>query len=201
MQGAYVRVPTPGKHKYVCCNDFASLYPSTIITCNLSFENFLGNNFTEKELEEFRKDPNYFVSVTGQVYKNDKDYAFKVIQSTLKANRNTSKYLAKGLEAEVVYDIDQILAGHKIQYRSYSDDKVKVMKDIGYSVTDTDCLRTIDDLKTFKAKLRTEIEFYTSYEQAMKLLGNSMYGGSSHISFFWFNMALAKGQKFFVASI
>lgn len=191
LQGAYVRVPTPGKHKYVCCNDFASLYPSTIITCNLSFENFLGNNFTEKELEEFRKDPNYFVSVTGQVYKNDKDYAFKVIQSTLKANRNTSKYLAKGLEAEVVYDIDQILAGHKVQYRSYSDDKVKVMKDIGYSVTDTDSLRTIDDLKTFKAKLRTEIEFYTSYEQAMKLLGNSMYGGSSHISFFWFNMALA----------
>ena len=191
LQGAYVRIPTPGKHKYVCCNDFASLYPSTIITCNLSFENFLGSNFTEEEIEKFRKDPNYFVSVTGQVYKNDKDYAFKVIQSTLKSNRNTSKYLAKGLEAEVVYDIDQILSGNTVNIKNYSEDKIKAIAEIGYNVSNTNDLKLIDDLQEFRRKLKTEIEFYTSYEQAMKLLGNSMYGGSSHISFFWFNMAMA----------
>ena len=191
LQGAYVRIPTPGKHKYVCCNDFASLYPSTIITCNLSFENFLGNNFTEEEIENFRKDPNYFVSVTGQVYKNDKDYAFKVIQSTLKSNRNTAKYLAKGLEAEVVYDIDQILAGNTVNIREYSQDKIKAISEIGFNVSNTNDLKNIQDLNEFRRKLKTEIEFYTSYEQAMKLLGNSMYGGSSHVSFFWFNMAMA----------
>ena len=192
LLGAYVRVPTPGKHKYVCCNDFASLYPSTIITCNLSFENFMGSDFTPDEIDRFKEDSNYFVSVTGQVYKNDKDYAFKVIQSTLKSNRNTSKYLAKGLEAEVVSDIDTILKGDITpRIRRYSEDKIKAMKEIGYEVANTKDLYNIEDLNVFKAKLRTEIEFYTSYEQAMKLLGNSMYGGSSHVSCFWYNMALA----------
>lgn len=190
LTGAYVRVPTAGKHRYVCCNDFASLYPSSIITCNLSFENFLGNNFTEEQIAAFRKDPNYFVSVMGNVYKNDKDYAFKVIQATLKANRNTFKYLAKGLYAEVMSDIEKILAKVYIPYHSYKDEYVKAMSEIGFDVHSSEDLYNIN-LSEFKPKLATLIEFYTSYEQAMKLLGNSMYGGSSHISFFWFNMGLA----------
>lgn len=190
LVGAYVRIPTPGKHKYVCCNDFASLYPSSIITCNLSFENFMGDNFTPEEIEAFRKDPNYFVSVTNQVYKNDKDYAFKDIQATLKANRNTFKYLAKGLYADVMDDIEKMLAKEFIPYHSYKDEYVKAMAEIGYNIHSSEDLANID-IEKFKPKLATLIEFYTSYEQAMKLLGNSMYGGSSHISFFWFNMALA----------
>lgn len=190
LTGAYVRVPTAGKHRYVCCNDFASLYPSSIITCNLSFENFLGSDFTEEQIEAYRKDPNYFVSVMGNVYKNDKDYAFKIIQATLKANRNTFKYLAKGLYADVMSDIEKILKKEYIPYHSYKDEYVNAMKEIGFDIHSSEDLYSIN-LSEFKPKLATLIEFYTSYEQAMKLLGNSMYGGSSHISFFWFNMSLA----------
>ena len=232
LVGAYVRTPTPGKHKYVCCNDFASLYPSSIITCNLSFENFVdtfydyeklrpyienhekyivvGGNvhkndgtyekpklgemicqcLDESTLDIYRSNPRYFVSVNGHVYDNDKDYAFKTIQATLKANRNTFKYLAKGLEADVMSDVEHILKGHAVKSKAYKDEYVKVIEDMGYSIYCTNDLNNID-LKEFAPRLRTEIEFYTSYEQAMKLLGNSMYGGSSHISFFWFNMSLA----------
>ena len=232
LVGAYVRTPTPGKHNYVCCNDFASLYPSTIITCNLSFENLVGEFYNEEALipykmdpekyivvggnvhhndgtlakpklgemidrflneealDKYRADSRYFVSVNGHVYDNDKDYAFKVIQATLKANRNTFKYLAKGLEAEVMSDVEHLLKGHNVEYKQYSEDKVKVLKDMGYAISGTIDLLSIN-LKEFAPKLRTEIEFYVSYEQAMKLLGNSMYGGSSHVRFFWFNMSLA----------
>lgn len=232
LVGAYVRTPTPGKHKYVCCNDFASLYPSTIITCNLSFENFVGtfydyerlrpyienrdkyiviggnvhNNdgtwdkpklgdmvgrfLDEATLDIYRSDPRYFVSVNGHVYDNDKDYAFKTIQATLKANRNSFKYLAKGLYADVMSDVENLMAGHTVKSKDYKEEYVKAMKEIGYDVKRTSDLSDIP-LHEFKPKLATLIEFYTSYEQAMKLLGNSMYGGSSHISFFWFNMSLA----------
>lgn len=190
LVGAYVRTPTPGKHNYVCCNDFASLYPSTIITCNLSFENYLGDDFTEEELEAYRKDPNYFVSVLGHVYKNDKDYSFKIIQSTLKANRNKFKYLAKGLEADVMSDIENIMKGHNVDNKRYKEEYINAIAETGNTITCTYDLYSTD-LVSFKPKLKTIIEFYTSYEQAMKLLGNSMYGGSSHISFFWFNMGLA----------
>lgn len=232
LVGAYVRTPTPGKHKYVCCNDFASLYPSSIITCNLSFENFVGTFYDyeklrpyienhaeyiviggnvhkndgtydkprlgemigrfldEAVLDVYRADPRYFVSVNGHVYDNDKDYAFKTIQATLKANRNTFKYLAKGLYADVMSDVENILKGHSIKSRYYKEEYVNAIAEIGYDVKSSDDLSNIN-LDEFKPKLATLIEFYTSYEQAMKLLGNSMYGGSSHISFFWFNMSLA----------
>lgn len=232
LVGAYVRTPTPGKHKYVCCNDFASLYPSTIITCNLSFENFIGTFYDyerlrpyienhneyiviggnvhkndgtydkprlgdmvgrfldEATLDVYRSDPRYFVSVNGHVYDNDKDYAFKTIQATLKANRNSFKYLAKGLYADVMSDVENIMAGHTMKSRDYKEEYVKAMNEIGFDIRSSEDLYNIN-LSEFKPKLATIIEFYTSYEQAMKLLGNSMYGGSSHISFFWFNMGLA----------
>lgn len=235
--GAYVRTPTPGKHDLVCCNDFASLYPSSIITCNLSIENLVGTFYDEKalipykedkakyivvggavyknkgtlaqpqlgefvsyflledKLNEYRKNPNYFVSVNGSVYKNDKTYSFKDIQATLKANRNTGKYLAKQLEAIVMTDVEHILNDTIVKPQRYPKNIVDALNDIGYHINGTlelnNLANDINALKEFAAKLRVEIEYNTSFEQAMKLLGNSMYGGSSHVAFFWFNMALA----------
>lgn len=68
--GAYVRTPTPGKHNFVCCNDFASLYPSTIITCNLSVENLVGTFYDEEALRPYREDKAKYIVVGGAVYKN-----------------------------------------------------------------------------------------------------------------------------------
>ena len=236
LVGAYVRKPTPGKHDFVCCNDFASLYPSSIITCNMSIENFVGTFydedalkpyrddiknyivvggtvyknkgtlvkpelgdfyktcFLEDTLDKYRKDKNYFVSVNGSVYKNDKTYAFKDIQATLKSNRNVGKYLAKQLDAMVMMDVDHILSGQTIKHQTYPENLVKAIKNIGFDVVGTSSLYTLANdkkLELFKRELQKEIEYNTSFEQAMKLLGNSMYGGSSHVAFFWFNMALA----------
>ena len=194
LVGAYVRQPSPGKHLFVTCNDFASLYPSTIITCNLSIENYLGSTgegvFTEKDLEDFRKDPNYFVSVNGSVYKNDQEYAFKAIQKQLKANRNVGKYLGKELEATVLDDVIHLMEGHTPKEQKYSERVVEDLKKLGLNIT---CTADIDvkNLPEIRSILEDEVLYYSSYEQACKLLGNSMYGGSSHVAFAWFNMQLA----------
>lgn len=190
LVGAYVKEPIPGKHNFMCCNDFASLYPSTVITCNLSVENYMGKDYTEEELNVFRKDPTYFVSVNNVVYKNDKDYAFRIIQSELKANRNVGKYLSKQLDALVMKDVDSLLGGKTIKYQSYPDNVIESIQGLGYNIKSTDELYSID-LKEFKRILGNEITYLGSFEQGMKLLGNSAYGGSSHIAFFWFNMDLA----------
>ena len=231
LLGAYVKEPRPGKYNFIACNDFASLYPSTICTCNLSFENYIGSYYNEEELNkyrgnsayivigprvflnagttskpelgeqwgiflddeklnEYRNDPNYFVTVNGSVYRNDKDYAFKNIQITLKSDRGVSKYLAKELDAKVVLDIEHIKKGMETHNTQYSGRVVNCLKSMGYDVKCTEDLNKIN-LQEFESKLKLEIEYHTSNEQAMKLLGNSMYGGSSHVSFYWFNMALA----------
>lgn len=191
--GAYVRQPIPGKYRFVCCNDFASLYPSSIITCNISYENYLGHDFTIEEIEKFRKDPNYFVSVSNNVYKNDKIYGFKRIQLKLKNNRNTGKYLAKQLDALVLYDLEHLIKNGIIDNREYPENIVNSLKEIGYDIKCSNDLIPIyeNNCEEFLSKLKFEITFLTGFEQAMKLLGNSMYGGSSHEGCFWFNMDLA----------
>lgn len=236
LLGAYVRKPLPGKWKYICCNDFAALYPSTIRTTNIGPENYIGafwrddildpyradlskwivigpNVFEnkgsidkpelgkfvgkfvdEKRLEPYKKDKNYFVSVNGCVYKNDKDYAFRIIQTELAMNRNKSKYLYKKMDATVMYDVKHYLAGKTVTARTYEDDVIEGIREIGYEVHQSSDLAQMLSrgiLKEFSIKLQDEITYLSSFEQACKLLANSLYGGSSHVAFFWFNMNLA----------
>ena len=116
----------PGRYEFCVCDDFASLYPSQIQTCNFSFENFVQNlsepdslgrqipiPWTEEELDKFRADPMYFVSVNGNVYKNDKDYAFKKMQRRCKKNRDFYKYTGQRIESELLVEIDRLIKEKK----------------------------------------------------------------------------------------
>ena len=236
LLGAYVKNPVKGLHRFCCCNDFASLYPSTIVTCNLSFENFIGHFWDEAELAKYSSDKNYilfgpnvyknlkpdakqpeigpkigtfldekalkeyrahpdkyFVTVNGSVYDNTKDSSFRRIQGVLKKDRNVSKYLSKDLDAHVMSDLEHLIQGRTIEHRDYKDNEIQALAEIGF-----ENIKSSDDLVMYKerwdelkTKLSFEIVFHTAKEQSMKILGNSMYGGSSHISFYWYNMDLA----------
>jgi hypothetical protein len=133
------------------------------------------------------------VSVNGHVYHNDKDYAFKEIQAELKANRNVSKYLSKQLDAEVMLDCEHLKKGRDVKFREYSQNLIDAMKQIGYSVKNSDDLKkmTVNELDRFMSKLDGEIKFRGAEEQGMKLMGNAMYGGTGNVSFFWFSNELA----------
>ena len=192
LVGAYVKEPITGKHNFVCCNDFASLYPSTIITCNLSIENFMGHDFSDEELDRFRADPNYFVSVNNNVYKNDKDYAFRIIQQNLKAERAKSKYLAKQLDATVMLDIEHIEKGRRVSGGQYPENIIKAIEEVGYdNIKSPTDISKLDNLKEFERKLKTYIVFLISNDMGAKLLMNSCYGGSSHPYFAFYNIDLA----------
>jgi DNA polymerase elongation subunit (family B) len=117
----------PGRYSWTVCDDFASLYPSQIRTCNFSFENFIQKTepsnipgfrdvkipWTEEELEKFRQDKNYFVSNQGHVYKNDKDYAFKKLQKRLKQNRDFYKYTGQKVDSELIPEIEKLITKKK----------------------------------------------------------------------------------------
>lgn len=117
----------PGLNKFAVCSDFASLYPSTVITCNFSFENFIKNivgpdsmgrytdmGWTKNELDELKKDPDYFVSAMNHVYKNDKDYAFRRMMKKLLNGRKTYKYTGNDIEAELLPYIDKLISNKKL---------------------------------------------------------------------------------------
>ncbi len=193
LQGAYVKLPIAGRYNYAMCFDFAGLYPSQVITCNLSVENYMypeGDEWTEEELDNYRKDPNYFVSINNHVYKNDKDYAFKKIQLMLRANRNKTKYLAKDLAAQVIPQLEDVLANKKIHDIKWKDDIKDYMMKF-YNVSNIEDIKSLGDVEDFKRRLDDDITYKIMEEIAFKLVGNSCYGGSSHISFFWFNIGMA----------
>lgn len=194
--GAYVKQPVPGKYNFVCCNDFASLYPSVIQTCNFSIENYCGSirdgDFTQQQLEEFRANPNYVVSINGSVYKNDKSYAFREIQQMLRKNRNSAKYLAKKLNASIMSDIHHYQENRQPLSKNYDSEEIKLLDSLGFpNIRCTTDLKKLESLDKLYQKLQSEIEWLVSFEQANKITMNSMYGGSSHIAFRWYNMNLA----------
>lgn len=191
LVGAYVADPKPGVWEYVSCNDFSSLYPSTIRTCNISIENCIKENATPEEQEKYKKDPNYFVSVNGNIYKNDKDYAFKVIQTELKEKRNLYKYLGKSINATVNSDLDAILSGEKPQNREYPEDVAKDMKDFGYDIRCTGDLYKIKNPGVFSDELKNRIVYMDNLQLSYKILMNSLYGGSSHVAFWGYKISLA----------
>jgi len=234
--GAYVKQPIPGIHEYVTCNDFASLYPSTIRTCNISFENFVGAFWNEVELQKYKNNcaqyvvigPNvfenegtaantkmgkkigtfldeeklalyrkdikkYFVTVNGSVYKNDKDYAFKEIQGKLKETRDHDKYLGKAIDATVMYDLGRIENNEEPTRKTYTQEIIDYIKEIGFIISSSDDILKMntDERKKFKKVLQDEIVYLDAKQLAVKYLMNSMYGGSSHKSFYWYNMNVA----------
>ena len=106
-----------GHYAWNVCYDFASLYPSQIQTCNLSFDNIVvpddKDKFDEEELEKFRNDPNYFVTVNGNVYKNDKEYTFKKMQRRMKKQRDEFKYTGQRIDSELLTYIDSLINSKK----------------------------------------------------------------------------------------
>lgn len=194
LVGAYVKEPKPGKWNWMCCNDFASLYPSSIITCNLSFDNFLGKlgrEFTQEQIDKFKKNKNYFVSVNGCVYKNDKDYTFKIIEKSLKSQRDKDKYLAKAIDATLCRDLKHFLHNQPIDIIEYPNNVREYFKGFGYDIVDANSFKDIQNIDEFLMLVENESTYLFGMEQAVKEMMNSMYGGSSNVSFYWFNMDFA----------
>lgn len=150
----------------------------------------VGTYLDDERLDVYRRDPNYFVSVNGSVYKNDKDYAFKRIQLSLKENRNATKYLAKEMDAQVMSTIDKIIEGRKYDNKPFSDDVLEWMSK-HYGISSKADIGSYDNIKELKGSIASDIEYMYTREQSFKLLMNSCYGGSSHPSFYWYNMAMA----------
>ena len=197
----------PGRYEFCVCDDFASLYPSQVRTCNFSFENIVENKvgpdsfgryvtikWTEQELDEFRKDPNYFVSIMGTVYKNDQDYAFRRVQKHLKQLRDKYKYTGQRIDSEVLVFIDAIMNNKPSNINEFSNDVNELLKEkfvfLNNPISDIAKMskQELESLRTDIVDLRHE---YSLLELAHKVLGNGLYGACANEFFYFFNPNLA----------
>lgn len=191
----------PESYIVVC----ASVYKNKGTLAKPKLGDLVAQYLDEEKLAPYRKDKNYFVSVNGHVYKNDKDYTLKQVWNNLRLERAQSKYLSKKLDAHIINDIDHILRCYKDHPQSgiaelnhsilnkYGQDEIDHLKSMGYAFTCGEDLvsKSPDYLTGIRGIIRTEITYLSNLEQAIKLMMNSIYGGTSHQAFYWFNIALA----------
>ena len=70
----------------------------------------IGTFLDDKRLAPYRADTkNYFVTVMGSVYKNDKDYAFKRAQESNTKVRDFYKYTGQRIDSELLVEIDRLI--------------------------------------------------------------------------------------------
>lgn len=104
LDGAYVKEPVPGWYKNVASIDATSLYPSEIITNNVSPETYVGN--CGAGIEDFLSnrtidvDSKYIVTPCGAVYSREKQGVLPAVVIKYMAMRKDSKTEMLRLEQE-----------------------------------------------------------------------------------------------------
>ena len=76
---------------------------------------------------------------------------------------------------------------------NFSDNIVDICHNT-YNIKSTEDIDNLTDeeLMELYYKVELQISLDSGMEQSLKLLGNSMYGGCSHVAFYWFNLDLAR---------
>ncbi len=104
IEGAYVKDPKHGMYTDVASIDATSLYPSLMITLNLSPETYLGQCHSTVEMclsgNYTNKDPNITMGANGSMFRKDKQGVIPSLITNYMALRKTTKAEMLALEQQ-----------------------------------------------------------------------------------------------------
>ena len=164
FEGAYVKDPVPGKYDWVCSADINSLYPSVIMSLNISPETKLGvipDWSTEKLVKKSQDKIRFF----------DEEYTYEEFEKEMKKN-----HLAVSANG-AVYDQNKVGCIPDILKKWFAE-RVEYKKKA----------KDASDAKNAKDEV-----FWNRRQQVQKILLNSLYGvlGLSIFRFYDLDNALA----------
>lgn len=107
--GGYVKDPSYKFVLWIVLEDFSALYPRVMQSYNISFDNYEGKvKSPEHKAELLSK--GYIVTVNDNIYKNDRDYTLKVIETKLLKGRYVYKDMQQMVFLEAMPLIDKEMA-------------------------------------------------------------------------------------------
>lgn len=179
-EGAFVKQPVPGLHKYCTCNDYASLYPSLMRQFNIGPETLVKMlPEDDEELKQQWRDKGYIVCASGAVYEKEDGNLKKIITDLYfkrKAYKKTSfKY------TQCYYDLKDLM--HNGASQEEIEDYMK-KNDLG----DLIC-KQMDDVLTF---CTTQADIYNNYQLGTKVVINGIYGAFGFSGFYFYNKNIAE---------
>lgn len=179
-EGAFVKQPIPGLHKYCTCNDYASLYPSLMRQFNIGPETLvtmLPEN--DEELKQQWRDKGYIVCASGAVYEKEDGNLKKIITDLYfkrKAYKKTSfKY------TQCYYDLKDLM--HNGASQADIEDYMK-KNDLGDMIG--------SDMKSVLTFCTTQADIYNNYQLGTKVVINGIYGAFGFAGFYFYNKNIAE---------
>lgn len=179
-EGAFVKQPIPGLHKYCTCNDYASLYPSLMRQFNIGPETLvtmLPEN--DEELKQQWRDKGYIVCASGAVYEKEDGNLKKIITDLYfkrKAYKKTSfKY------TQCYYDLKDLM--HNGASQADIEDYMK-KNDLGDMIG--------SDMESVLTFCTTQADIYNNYQLGTKVVINGIYGAFGFAGFYFYNKHIAE---------
>ena len=174
--GAFVFVPTPGVYDYITDFDFASLYPSLMLTYNIGVNSFVMKTadpqlgyYLSHDLEKL---PNEIAVVIDPLYENKvvkvtKEQLLKKIKDqNLIHTINGCFFKQQDEEFSAFGSISELLLGSRKEYKNQM-------------------------FKAIEEKDQDAREFFYTRQLVYKVLANTLYGVVANKAFRFFDLSLA----------
>ena len=179
-EGAFVKQPIPGLHKYCTCNDYASLYPSLMRQFNIGPETLVTMlPETDEALKQQWRDKGYIVCASGAVYEKEDGNLKKIITDLYfkrKAYKKTSfKY------TQCYYDLKDLM--HNGASQEDIEDYMK-KNDLGDMIG--------KDMEVVLTFCTTQADIYNNYQLGTKVVINGIYGAFGFSGFYFYNKNIAE---------
>ena len=159
--GGYLLDPVPGLYEWVCDEDLTSLYPTIIRTLNLGIETYMG-----RIMERIDKNDCWWGLIDLKEMDKDKEV-------TIESRKGTTNTLTVGKLIELIESNNLTISASGAMFRTdIKSVTSEILADWFDKRTEYKALRK----KAYKSGDQAKGDFYDRYQQAFKILLNSLYG-------------------------
>ena len=179
-EGAFVKQPVPGLHKYCTCNDYASLYPSLMRQFNIGPETLvtvLPEN--DEKLKQEWRDKGYIVCASGAVYQKEDGHLKKIITDLYFKRKSYKKTSFKF--TQIHYDLKDLLKAN-----ASSEEIEDYLSKNGFEG------RKASEVNEIMSYCQVQADIYNNFQLGTKVVINGIYGAFGFSGFYFYNPVIAE---------
>ena len=179
-EGAFVKQPIPGLHKYCTCNDYASLYPSLMRQFNIGPETLVTVlPETDEALKQQWRDKGYIVCASGAVFQKEDGHLKKIITDLYfkrKAYKKTSFKFT-----QIYYDLKDL------KHANASPEEIE-----DYLNKNDFAGRKASEVDEIMSYCQVQADIYNNFQLGTKVVINGIYGAFGFSGFYFYNPTIAE---------
>ncbi len=179
-EGAFVKQPIPGLHKYCTCNDYASLYPSLMRQFNIGPETLVTVlPETDEALKQQWRDNGYIVCASGAVFQKEDGHLKKIITDLYfkrKAYKKTSFKFT-----QIYYDLKDL------KHANASPEEIE-----DYLSKNDFAGRKASEVDEIMSYCQVQADIYNNFQLGTKVVINGIYGAFGFSGFYFYNPVIAE---------